>query len=263
MSFTLEENAKINAANYPIRIDGGSVKLFPAFSIALSAFLMACPAPQEDQNPGPAGPGPAGPALNGPQGGLTGEGAPQPGEPNQDVPDAGEQADPPGSVGEEVDAAVSSPVKGHVEDFGVSQKGAPEAVGEGDLLVLSPMRKQEDIQGGAHFTLSGTVSGICEGKLRIDVLSQTPVSGEAGKVGPLTALEMAALGVFSIYIPEGDTVELSAICDANGDDRVGAGDSLSAPLAAAGLGANKSGIALVLVPLSSVPNPEEGGKEQD
>jgi hypothetical protein len=163
----------------------------------------------------------------------------------------------------EVEAAVNSPVKGHVEGFGVNQKGTPEAVGEGDLLVLPPMRKQEDIQGGAHFTLSGTVSGVCQGKLRIDVLSQTPVSGEAGKVGPLTALEMAAPGAFSIHIPEGDKVELSAICDADGDDRVGVGDSLSAPLAAAGLSAKKSGIALALLPLSGAPNPEEGGKERD
>jgi len=247
------------------------VNTIPAFSIVLSALLVACPAPQDDQPPGPAGPGPAGPALNGPQqggpglngpqAGAQGAGLSQPGEPNQDV--AGDTpADPPGSVGEEAQAA-TPPVKGHIEDFGASQKGTPESVGEGDLLVLPPMRKQEDIKGGAHFTLSGIVSGACDGKLRIDVLSQTPVSGEAGKVGPLTALELAAPGAFSIHVPEGDKVELSAICDADGDDRVGAGDSLSAPLAAAGLSAGKSGIALALEPLSGVPNPEEGGKERD
>jgi len=239
------------------------VNHFPAFSIVLSALLVACPAPQDDQAPGPAGPGPAGPALNGPQAGAPGAGLPQPGEPNQDVAEGDAPADPPGSVGEEAEAALTPPVKGHIEDFGSAQKGSPEAVGEGDLLVLPPMRKQEDIKGGAHFTLSGTVSGGCDGKLRIDVLSQTPVSGEAGMVGPLTAIELAAPGAFSIHVPEGDKVELSAICDADGDDRVGAGDSLSAPLAAAGLGAEKSGIALVLEPLSGVPNPEEGGKERD
>jgi hypothetical protein len=177
----------------------------------------------------------------------------------------GEEArvDPPGNAGDEADTELASPVKGHIEDFSTSQKGGPEGVGEGDLLVLPPMRKQEDIKGGAHFTLSGTVSGGCDGKLRIDVLSQTPVSGEAGKVGPLTAVEMNEPGAFEVVVPEGDKVELSAICDADGDDRVGAGDSLSAPMAAAGMSAEKSGIQLTLEPLSGVPNPEEGGKERD
>jgi len=158
---------------------------------------------------------------------------------------------------------VGPPVKGHVEDFTASQSGSPEAVQDGALFVLPPVRKQEDIQGGAHFSLSGTVSGDCSGKLRIDVLSKTPVSGEAGKVGPLTALEMSAPGAFEIVVPEGDNVELSAICDADGDDKVGPGDWLSAPLSAAGLKTTQSGIELALEPLSGVPNPEEGGKEQD
>jgi hypothetical protein len=260
------------------------VKISLTFLFALSALLVACPAPQDDQAagpPGPPGPGPAGPALGeegqpgmqqmnkpNPAEGMQ-AGMQQTGEPNQAGAEgelsAGEEArvDPPGNVGDEPEVDLTSPVKGHVEDFSTSQKGGPEGVGEGDLLVLPPMRKQEDIKGGAHFTLSGTVSGGCDGKLRIDVLSQTPVSGEAGKVGPLTAVEMSEPGPFEVLVPEGDKVELSAICDADGDDRVGAGDSLSAPLAAAGLSAAKSGIALTLEALSGVPNPEEGGKERD
>jgi hypothetical protein len=265
---------------------GGPVKIFPTFLFALSALLVACPAPQDDQSagpPGPPGPGPSGPAL-GEEGqpGMQQMGEPkqlsdeemkartqQMGEPQQPgaegEPPVGDEArvDPPGNAGDEPEAELASPVKGHIEDFSTSQKGGPEGVGEGDLLVLPPMRKQEDIKGGAHFSLSGTVSGGCDGKLRIDVLSQTPVSGEAGKVGPLTAVEMSEPGSFEVLVPEGDKVELSAICDADGDDRVGAGDSLSAPMAAAGLSATKSGIALTLEPLSGVPNPEEGGKERD
>ena len=272
------------------------MKLLHAATVLFSAFLIACPTPQDDggdgaanpvgpPNPGdPTGPGapdapgaPGGPGVEGgapegmPEGGAP-EGMPEGGapeggaegtpnaEPSLQLQDGQVNKFPPEGEGQVEDP--QSPVKGHVADFAGGKKGNPDGKEAGDLLVLAPVLKQENIKGGAHFVLSGRVDGDCAGKLRIDVLSTSGTSGEPGKVGPLTALEMSATGAFEIAIPEGDKVELSAICDVDGDDRIGSGDLVSAPNSAAGLSKAKSGIKLSLESLSAVPNPEEGGQEK-
>ena len=200
--------------------------------------------------PQPGMPGPAGAPNPGPADGT----APQEGAP---PPAVGEDGEPP-EAGE-----LPPPVRGHIEGFTGEHSGSPDSKEAGVMIILQPIRNQETIRGGAHFALSGTVEGSCDGDLRIDVLSATPVSEEAGQVGPLSALELDEPGAFEVVVPEGDTVELSAICDVDDDDRIGMGDLLSAPGGAMGLSAAKSGITLTLQPLAGVPNPEEGGLEKD
>ena len=272
------------------------MKLLHVATILFSGFLIACPTPQDEgsegaanpvgpPNPGnPTGPGapdaPGGEGLpegtpeampqNAPEGGPAGgpEGDPNaPGgqadpsaEPSLQLQDGQVNEFPPEGEGKVEDP--QSPVKGHVADFAGGKKGSPDGKEAGDLLVLAPVLKQENIKGGAHFVLSGLVEGDCGGKLRIDVLSGSASSGEPGKVGPLTALELSGTGVFEIAIPEGDKVELTAICDVDGDDRIGSGDLVSAPNSAVGLSKAKDGIKLSLDSLSAVPNPEEGGQEK-
>ena len=228
----------------------------PLSFAGLSLLLLACPAPQDQpSNPGPAGPQPGmpgpNPAVNpGPaEGSAPEEGAPPPA--------VGEDGEPP-EAGE-----LPPPVRGHIEGFSGEHSGTPDSKEAGVMIILQPIRNQESIRGAAHFALSGTVEGSCDGYLRIDVLSATPVSAEAGQVGPLSAVELEEPGAFEVVVPEGDTVELSAICDADDDDRIGMGDLLSAPGGAMGLSEAKSGITLTLEPLAGVPNPEEGGLEKD
>ena len=261
------------------------MKFLHAATILFSGFLIACPTPQDDGGQGaanpvgppnpadPTGPGapdaPGAPGVDGaaPDGGAPEGGAPEGGpegaptaEPSLQLQDGQVLKFPEEGEGQVEDP--QSPVKGHVADFEGGKKIDPDGKEAGDLLVLAPVLKQENIKGGAHFLLSGRVDGDCGGKLRIDVLSASATSGEPGKVGPLTALEMSATGAFEIAIPEGDKVELSAICDVDGDDRIGSGDLVSAPNSAAGLSKAKSGIKLSLESLSAVPNPEAGGQEK-
>ena len=232
------------------------MRFAPLSFASLSILLLACPAPQDQpttmgpSGPQPGMPGPAGAPNPGPADGT----APQEGAP---PPAVGEDGEPP-EAGE-----LPPPVRGHIEGFTGEHSGSPDSKEAGVMIILQPIRNQETIRGGAHFALSGTVEGSCDGDLRIDVLSATPVSEEAGQVGPLSALELDEPGAFEVVVPEGDTVELSAICDVDDDDRIGMGDLLSAPGGAMGLSAAKSGITLTLQPLAGVPNPEEGGLEKD
>jgi hypothetical protein len=236
-------------------------------SIALSFLLIACPAPQDEGLGGP-GPGNAGndPGLpGGPNGGPLPPGAPeapmeqQEGQPLVD----GELPPPPeeGEDGEKLD--LPPPVRGHVEGFSGPGSANPEGREAGDMVLMQPIENQTSIRGAAHFVLKGNVEGDCSGALRIDVLSMTPASAEAGQVGPLSALMMDAVGPFEVAVPEGQKVELSALCDVDGDDRIGAGDRLSAPGGAIDLSGNQTGISLVLEPMSGVPSPEEGGQERE
>lgn len=228
----------------------------PLSFAGLSLLLLACPAPQDQPaTMGPSGPQPGMPGPNGAANPAPADGvAPQEGAP---PPAAGEDGVPP------EEGELPPPVRGHIEGFTGEHSGSPDSKEAGVMVILQPTRNQETIRGGAHFALSGTVEGACEGALRIDVLSATPVSEEAGAVGPLSALEMEKPGPFEVVVPEGDTVELSALCDVDKDDRIGMGDMLSAPGGAMGLSAAKTGITLSLEPLSGVPNPEEGGLEKD
>ena len=198
------------------------MRFAPLSFASLSILLLACPAPQDQpttmgpSGPQPGMPGPAGAPNPGPADGT----APQEGAP---PPAVGEDGEPP-EAGE-----LPPPVRGHIEGFTGEHSGSPDSKEAGVMIILQPIRNQETIRGGAHFALSGTVEGSCDGDLRIDVLSATPVSEEAGQVGPLSALELDEPGAFEVVVPEGDTVELSAICDVDDDDRIGMGDLLSAP----------------------------------
>ena len=243
------------------------MRQIPLTILGFSAFLIACPAPQDQATPN--GPGSPNPNMVDPNGGpMPGpqspnmnaeEGMPSPAEARGDAP----QGDAPQGDTPPQAEDLAPPVRGHVEGFSGNSSVNPDAKEAGEMVILQPIRNQETIRGGAHFALSGSVEGMCDGRLRIDVLSATPASSDAGQVGPLSAVDLDEVGAFEVLVPEGDTVELSAICDVDGDDRIGDGDFISAPGGAQGLSAAKGGLRLVLEPLAGVPNPEEGGQERD
>jgi hypothetical protein len=75
----------------------------------------------------------------------------------------------------------------------------------------------------------------------------------------MTALSVDSAGEFTVLIPEGDTVEVVAVCDENGDGVIRGGDSLSAPENSAPIGSARSDILLRLDLLDSVLSPTSGG----
>jgi len=210
--------------------------------IFLAAGLTACPTPSEDRThvPPPNGAGPSGQHVGGEA------------NPGPHV----EEGEPPPSDGEQ------GPLTGHVSDYGSGDRPLDED-GEGDLRLIDPTHSQQDIAGAPHYEISGVVRGSCRGDLRIDVLSTRPISGDAGATGPLTALDLDSVGEFSVLIPEGDTVEIAAVCDENGDGVIRGGDSLSAPSDSDAIGSAQSNVELRLEIMDTVLDPQSGGLTSD
>ena len=117
-----------------------------------------------------------------------------------------------------------------------------------DLRLVPPQKEQAAVQSGAHYTVKGSISGSCDGALRIDVLEdlKAPPAPGSAPPGPLTALTLKRTGDYSVAVPKGKTVMLSAVCDANEDGVVSSTEPVSAPGAAEGISGNKSGVDLEL-----------------
>jgi hypothetical protein len=80
---------------------------------------------------------------------------------------------------------------------------------------MKPELTQDDIRAkGGFATITGDFKGSCSGNLRIDVINRTP--GVAPK-GPLTVADQASDKTFSLVIPTGVFVAISALCDADSD----------------------------------------------
>jgi hypothetical protein len=140
--------------------------------------------------------------------------------------------------------------------------GGPGAGGGFDLAQMKPHKTQEEVKAGPHITVSGTVEGTCAGLLRIDVIAANkPGEAPSGPPGPVTALEMAAVGPFSVLIPQGLSVRVAAICDADRDNKLASADDRIAEAADIGdAKADKSGVTLVLAaPPSGGPGGGPGG----
>jgi hypothetical protein len=208
----------------------------------LAFGLTACPSPTEERSHV------APPQVGQPQGQDFGGGQ----EAAAVGPQQVEEGAPPPDDGEQ------GPLRGHVEDYG---SGSPplDEEGEGDMRVVDPTHSQEDIAGAPNYEVSGRVVGDCAGDLRIDVLSTRPLSDVAGDVGPMTAVDLSSVGAFSVLVPEGESVELFAVCDANGDGVIRGGDSLSAPDNSEQIGSARDNVVLRLQVLDSVLPPTSGG----
>ena len=79
----------------------------------------------------------------------------------------------------------------------------------------------------------------------LEDLKSPPAPGSA-PTGPLTATDLSGPGSFSVVVPKGKTVMLSAVCDADGDGVISNTEAVSEPGKAEGLTGDKSGIELEL-----------------
>ena len=119
-----------------------------------------------------------------------------------------------------------------------------------DMKQMSAQQKQEDITAKAHFTLAGEVKGECDGDLRIDVIGTDNLGGpkEGGELkGPITTIGLATPGLFTVKVPQGASVNLTALCDGDRNQKITAeADQLSLGARLGEITEDVSGIVLKL-----------------
>jgi hypothetical protein len=118
-----------------------------------------------------------------------------------------------------------------------------------DLKIVPPQLTQEAVRASDYYTVKGSVEGSCDGTIRIDVLEDfdAPPAPGAGPSGPLTATDLSSVGRFSLAVPNGKKVSLSAVCDNDKDGVVSSMEPVSEPGNAEGISGAKSGLTLKLV----------------
>ena len=119
-----------------------------------------------------------------------------------------------------------------------------------DMKQMSAQQKQEEITAKAHFTLAGEVKGECEGDLRVDVIGTENLGGpkEGGELkGPITTIGLTAPGLFTVKVPKGTSVNLTALCDGDRNQKITAeADQLSLGARLGEITEDVSGIVLKL-----------------
>ena len=84
----------------------------------------------------------------------------------------------------------SSGQQGQTSADSSSQQGQQQGQqGMLDMSQTSPQKTQDEIKAGEHVTISGTVGGTCKGKIRIDVISNSPPQ-PGSPMGPFTIAEL-------------------------------------------------------------------------
>ena len=116
-----------------------------------------------------------------------------------------------------------------------AQRGGPPGQGGApggilmDMSAMSPQKTQDDIKTKDSVSISGVVQGECSGLIRVDAIDTSvlgaPKEGE-GVPGPVTSLELDAVGSFEIFVPKGTSVQLTALCDNNRDNKITETDDL-------------------------------------
>ena len=108
------------------------------------------------------------------------------------------------------------------------QGGAPGGILM-DMSAMSPQNTQDNIKSGDAISISGTIKGECSGLVRIDAIDTSvlgaPKEGE-GVPGPITSLAMEGVGGFEIFVPKGSSVQLTALCDNNRDNKITESDDM-------------------------------------
>ena len=119
-----------------------------------------------------------------------------------------------------------------------------------DMKQMSAQQKQEEITAKAHFTLAGEVKGECDGDLRVDVIGTENLGGpkEGGELkGPITTIGLAKPGLFTLKVPKGSSVNLTALCDGDRNQKITAeADKLSLGARLGEITEDVSGIVLKL-----------------
>ena len=105
--------------------------------------------------------------------------------------------------------------------------GGQNSGGPGGILMdmeqMKEQKNQEQIKSLEHVTISGRIEGSCDGLLRLDVIDTEDLGGpkDGGEMkGPITSLVMEQAGNFSIVIPKGMSVNLSALCDTDRNQKI-------------------------------------------
>lgn len=210
-------------------------------------FLLGCPLPPEESQTAPSNP-----PLN--QGGapqLSGQGGPpQNGQgiantQNGSAPGSGNDGQP-------------SPPKG-----GAPVQGQPAGGVLLDMTQMVAQQTQTEILEAEHVTISGVVQGDCSGNIRVDVIDTSNLGGptEGGELGgPITTLELDVSGDFQIAIPKGRSVNLTALCDGDKDEKITAeSDKLSLGARLGVVDADTEGVTLVLEAIQ----PPKGGPPEN
>jgi hypothetical protein len=92
-----------------------------------------------------------------------------------------------------------------------------------DMQQLSAEKSQEVVQASEHVPVSGFVKGDCAGQIRVDAIDTDQLGGpkEGGEIsGPITTLNLDAPGEFTILVPKGSSIQLTALCDGNRDGKI-------------------------------------------
>ena len=105
---------------------------------------------------------------------------------------------------------------------GEKPKGGPGGV----LLDMSQMKaqkSQEEMATQDHVTISGEIGGDCTGDIRLDVIATenmgAPKEGE-GLQGPITSIYLEKPGAFSVLAPKSASVNLTALCDTDKNQKI-------------------------------------------
>ena len=137
--------------------------------------------------------------------------------------------------------------------------GAPGGILH-DMSQLKEQNSQEDVLKGEHVMIRGTISGSCEGKLRLDVLSLTDSPADAQTKGPLTGKDLDEAGEFAIAVPKGSSVSLTALCDDNNDGKITEkDDKLSSGARIGSISEDKDNVELVLESIQPPTGGPDGG----
>ena len=110
--------------------------------------------------------------------------------------------------------------------LGTEPAGGPAGKPGGILMDMEQMKAQQaqsQVQSLDYITISGQINGDCDGVLRLDVIGAEDLGGpqDGGEMkGPLTTKVLETAGEFSILIPRGSSVNLSALCDGDGNNKI-------------------------------------------
>lgn len=127
-----------------------------------------------------------------------------------------------------------------------------------DLSTMKPEKTQDEMKAGAHVLASGTITGECAGTISLHAVGVS--TGPAN--GPLTLLDLEAVGAFTMALPKSTAIRVIPHCDANKDGVIAVGkdgDNIAASVDVAATEADVSGLAIDLAVQASLPGAGPGG----
>ena len=119
-----------------------------------------------------------------------------------------------------------------------------------DMEQMKAQRSQQQIQTLEHVTISGIIEGECAGILRLDAIGTEDLGGpqDGGEMkGPISTKVLETVGEFTFLIPKGSSVNVAALCDGDGNNKITADvDQLSLGARLGVVDDDVSGITLTL-----------------